>query len=349
MSEAFQGQWEQRWHPLRREWVVYSAHRNTRPWSGAAAAAPESSPAYDPKCYLCPGNARARGETNPAYEGVYIFDNDFPVVGPEAPHVEAVPPGADPALYKRGRADGIARVVCYDPRHNVHLGGLSTSSVTALFAAWREQMIEFHKNPSIRFVLIFENRGEIVGVSNPHPHCQIYATNFVFSLVETELAAARDFRSDHNRNLFEGILETELRSGERIVAQNETACAFIPFFARYAYETLIFPRRRHATLATMEDDELFGLAQAFQEVIRRYDGLYNQPFPYVMSILQAPVDGGDYSDYHLHLMLQPPLRRPGLQKFPAGPEIGGGNFMADTMPEDKALEMRQVVLGSHPE
>ncbi|MBN2329289.1 MAG: galactose-1-phosphate uridylyltransferase [Candidatus Omnitrophica bacterium] len=347
MNQKFQGKWEERWHPLRREWVVYSAHRDARPWSGASVAPSKESPAYDPACYLCPGNVRARGIRNPDYRGVFIFDNDFPVVGAEAP---AVPPNiqdAHPALYQKKRADGIARVVCYDPRHNVTLAQISCNQVAHVFTAWRDQMIEFIKNPSIRFVLIFENRGEITGVSNPHPHCQIYAVNFVFSLIEKELDAALDFHREHNQNIFDEILGCELKSGERVIDENESACAFVPFFARYSYEVMIFPKKRHATLASMSDSELYDLAAVFQSVIRRYDSLFGMPFPYVMSFFQAPVDGGDYSQYHLHLLLQPPLRSPGLQKFLAGPEIGGGNFMADAMPEDKARELKQVDLTSY--
>ncbi len=344
MSREYFGKWEQRWHPLRREWVVYSAHRNTRPWSGAAVAPGTENPAYDPACYLCPGNRRAQGIQNPHYQGVYIFDNDFPVVGNEAPYVDTYVPGGHPALYRKSMANGIARVVCYDPRHHVHLAQIRPQQVAAVFLAWRDQMQEMIQNQDIRFVLIFENRGELVGVSNPHPHCQIYATNFVFSLVEKELQSTEQFRKEYHRNLFEEILDFERSQGERIVEENETAVAFVPFFARYAYEIMIFPKTRHATLATMNEDEIHDLAGVFQAVVRRYDALYGIPFPYVMSIFQSPVDGGTYSDYHLHLLLQPPLRRPGLQKFPAGPEIGGGNFMADTLPEEKALELRQVNL-----
>ncbi len=342
MNKHFQEKWEQRWHPLRQEWVVYSAHRNVRPWSGASAKESTPSPEYDPTCYLCPGNPRAGGEINPHYTGVYSFDNDYPVVGPEAPDVHTPINHADPLLFCKCRANGLARVVCYDPRHNVTLAEIATQKVAEVFYAWRDQMLELQQNPEIQFVLIFENRGEIVGVSNPHPHCQIYATNFVFSMVEQELKAAREYREQTSKNIFSQILSFEESSQERMIVNNDHAFAFIPFFARWAYEVLIFPKKRHPTLASMEDEELYGFAQAFQEIIRRYDSLYNMAFPYVMSILQAPVDHREYPDYHLHLLLQPPLRRPGLQKFPAGPEIGGGNFMADTMPEEKAAELQQV-------
>lgn len=347
MEQQTEGRWEQRWHPLRQEWVVYSAHRNTRPWSGAPASQSERIPEYDATCYLCPGNVRANGKKNPDYDGVFVFDNDYPVVGMNAPEIKKSASAIHPNFYTRSKASGIARVVCYDPRHNVTLADIPSSQVAKVFMAWREQMREFQHSNGINFVLIFENRGEMVGVSNPHPHCQIYAVTFPFSLVTQELLAANEYRNEHNKNIFETILECELDSGDRIIEENEHACAFVPFFARYAYEVMIFPKKRHATLITMSDEELFGLGQAFQNVIRRYDGLYNSPFPYVMSILQSPVDENRYPEYHLHLLLQPPLRSPGLQKYLAGPEIGGGNFMSDTIPEEKARELKSIDPESH--
>ncbi|MGH7145301.1 MAG: galactose-1-phosphate uridylyltransferase [Planctomycetota bacterium] len=346
------GKWEQRWHPLRREWIVYAAHRNSRPWSGAAAPEKKSAPAYDPKCYLCPGNPRVHGAANPDYKDVFIFDNDHPVVGMAAPEIPAAAAALGGGLYRRERAAGIARVVCYDPRHNVTLSEIPVGSVAKVFVAWREETRRLANTPDIRFVLIFENKGEAVGVSNPHPHCQIYATRFPFTLVERSIAAADAHRQDCGRNLFADVIAAEQADGARVLAENRHAIGFVPFFARYAYETMIFPKRRHATLMTMSDAELFDLAAVFQQVIRRYDLLFKESMPYVMSILQAPVDGrgnGEHPEYHLHLLIQPPLRQPGLVKFLAGPEIGGGNFMADTMPEDKARELLSVDPATFPE
>jgi UDPglucose--hexose-1-phosphate uridylyltransferase len=339
---TFEGKWEQRWHPLRREWVVYSAHRQTRPWQGATEKSATDAPSYDPDCYLCPGNVRVSGKRNPNYEDVFVFDNDHPVVGMDAPDV--FPSGAHPTLYRKTRADGIARVVCYDPRHNVTLSDVPLDSVRKVLAAWREQVRELSEMNNVRFILIFENKGEITGTSNPHPHCQIYATNFVFNNVERELDAVRRYRDECGATIFDHILEAEQTEGARVVAENEHALAFVPFFARYSYEVWVFPKRRHATLTTLSDDEIAGLAAVYQELNRRYDLLFDLSFPYVMSLYQAPVDGGDYADYHLRFVFLPPLRRPGLQKFPAGPEIGGGNFMCDTMPEEKAAELRGVNL-----
>jgi UDPglucose--hexose-1-phosphate uridylyltransferase len=336
-TSPFQGKWEQRWHPIRREWVVYSAHRNTRPWDGRREAPSKPSPLYDPSCYLCPGNKRVHGDVNPDYKDVFIFDNDHPVVGQDAPEVPD-----EKGFYQRTRADGVARVICYDPRHNVNLPDIPLNKAVKVFQAWRSQVLELSQNPLIQYTLFFENKGTIVGTSNLHPHCQMYATNFVFRHVEYEMEAVQDHRQKHGNNLFEQIIESERTEGRRILAENDHAVAFLPFFARWAYEAWIFPKKRHATLSTMTDKELEGLCSVFQEVTRRYDMLYNMSFPYVMNLYQSPLQGGPYPDYHLHIVLLPPLRQPGLQKFLGGPEINGGNFMADTMPEEKATELRAL-------
>ncbi|MGV3540579.1 MAG: galactose-1-phosphate uridylyltransferase, partial [Rufibacter sp.] len=307
------------------------------------------APSFDPGCYLCPGNARVSGHVNPAYQDVYIFDNDHPVVGWASPEIPEKQQNAHNSLYRREKANGVARVVCYDPRHNVTMSEIPLEKVTKVFQAWRGQMQEFLANGAIKSVLIFENKGEAVGVSNPHPHCQIYAVDFPLKLVEKELQAAADYKETTGQNIFEEIISAEQKDGQRIIAENEGAIAFIPFFARYAYEVMIFPKKRHATLATLTDAELQDLAAVFQEVIRRYDTCFQMSFPYVMSFLQAPVDGQEYPEYHLHMLLQPPLRQPGLVKFLAGPEIGAGNFMADTMPEEKAAELRAVDISTFKE
>ncbi len=338
MSNTFDGRWEKRWHPLRQEWIVYSAHRNSRPWQGAGLITPAVSPSYDPGCYLCPGNKRVSGVQNPDYDGVFIFNNDHPVVGKDAPAVA----GDYRATRQKARAAGIAKVVCYDPSHNTTLSHMSVDKVAGVFKAFRDEMVEFNRDPEIKHVLIFENKGEAVGVSNPHPHCQIYATDFVFRATEQHLRACDEYRVQHGKNLFDEIVRDEISDDVRIIAKNDQAVAFIPFFARYAYEVMIFPRGAHATLITMSDEEINDLAEVFQEVVRRLDLNFKMSFPYVMTVMQAPVDGGSYGEYRVHLWIQPPYRQPGLIKYLAGPEIGGSNFMADTIPEEKAAELRAL-------
>jgi UDPglucose--hexose-1-phosphate uridylyltransferase len=341
MKGNFEGKWEKRWHPLREEWVVYSAHRNSRPWQGAGLIKPKESPEYDPSCYLCPGNKRVHGSANPEYKDVFIFENDHPVVSMRAPEVK---PNDDEALYRKEQALGIAKVVCYDPRHNITLSQMKLEQVVKVFAAFQQEMIEFNKNPAIKSVLIFENKGEAVGVSNSHPHCQIYATDFTFKLVEQQIRIAEQHQAAYHKNIFEDIIHHEKKDALRVISENENAIAFIPFFARYAYEVMIFPKKHHQTLITLTERELADLTAVFHQVVRRMDMNFQMDFPYVMSIMQAPVDGNAYPDFRMHLWLQPPYRQPGLIKYLAGPEIGAGNFMADTMPEDKAAELLKVNL-----
>ncbi len=337
------GKWEKRWHPLREEWVVYSAHRNQRPWQGAGLIKPNESPVYDPTCYLCPRNKRIHGTANPNYKGIFIFENDHPVVCLRSPEVD----WASDTLYKKARASGIAKVVCYDPRHNVTLSQMKLEKVVDVFAAFQNEMIGFSDNPEISSVLIFENKGEAVGVSNPHPHCQVYATDFHFKFVEQQNRVADRYAQVHQRNIFEDLIRQEQKDQLRIIAENDQAIAFIPFFARYAYEVMVFPKQQHQTLITLSPDELQGLASVFHQVVRKLDMNYEMDFPYVMSVMQAPVDGGQYDNFRMYLWLQPPYRQPGLIKYLAGPEIGAGNFMADTMPEEKAAELQKIDLNTY--
>lgn len=338
------GQWEKRWHPLRREWVVYAAHRNSRPWNFDRKESIKNSPGYDPGCYLCPRNTRISGKQNPDYENVFIFENDHPVVGLNSPAIPKEFQSLHDGLYKKSKAAGIAKVVCYDPRHNVTLNDISVDKVTNVFKSLRDEMIFFDNHEAIKSVLIFENKGEIVGVSNPHPHCQIYATDFVFNVFQKELDAAAEYRNEKGRNVFGDIIDAEKKDEIRIITENKNAISFIPFFARFAYETYVFPKRRHATLLTMSDEELYDLAEVFQKTTQKFDANFQSSFPYIMAFAQAPVDGKEYAEYHMHLIICPPLRQPGLMKFLAGPETGADTFMADTMPEEKAAELRKIKL-----
>jgi len=338
------GKWEKRWHPILEQWVVYAAHRNSRPWSVDKAGFGESikKNSYEADCYLCPCNSRIHDAQNPGYKGVFVFDNDHPVVGMDAPVLAKA--DQNEGLYHKASARGVARVICYHDRHDLSMATIPTEAVEDVFLTFQAQTIELAQKLEIQSVFLFENRGELVGVSNPHPHCQLYAPDFVFGHVQEGLFASAKHRARTGRSLFSDIVAEEIKARSRIIAENEHAVAFVPFFARWAYEVMVFPKGEHQTLATMNDKELRDLAKIYQEVVRRYDGLFNAEFPYVMSLLQAPVDGEDYYNYSVHLWLQPPLRRPDLQKFPAGPERGGGNFMADTIPEEKAAELRAVKL-----
>jgi UDPglucose--hexose-1-phosphate uridylyltransferase len=329
--------WEERWHPLREEWVVVAAHRQNRPWNGETVARQEPElPSYVSDCYLCPGNRRISGTRNDAYERTFVFDNDHPCVGLEAPQNQEAPNG----LYLSRPATGIARVVCYSPKHDLALAELDLCEIENLLGIWQAQYAQLGSRREIAHVLIFENRGEVVGVSNPHPHCQIYATNFIFKTIEIEARAGRRHMSDTGRVLFEDIIEAERNDGRRIIFENEFAIVFLPYFARYAYEVFVAPNRTHTSIATLRDTEVSDFAAALKCLLVKFDNLWQMPFPYVMTLHQAPTDRGDYRGFHFHIEFHPPLRQPNLLKYLAGPEIGGGNFLSDTAPEEKAAELR---------
>lgn len=329
--------WEERWHPLREEWVIIAAHRQNRPWSGETIEHNGGSlPEYVADCYLCPGNTRVSGARNENYTSTFVFDNDHPCVGFEAPQTLQPPPG----IYRNQTATGIARVVCYSPNHSLALAELEPYAIKDLLEVWQKQYRELSARKEIKHVLIFENKGEAVGVSNPHPHCQIYATNFVFKTIETEARASQNHFAETGRILFQDVIRAEKEDARRIICENESAIAFIPYFARYAYEVFVAPKATHPSITTLAAEELSDFADLLKQVLVKFDNLWQMPFPYVMPLHQAPTDDGDYSSFHFHIEFHPPLRRPNLLKYLAGPEIGGGNFLSDTAPEEKAAELR---------
>lgn len=332
--------WEERWHPLREEWVIIAAHRQNRPWIGQTVSGSITPPpAYLSDCYLCPGNLRVSGEHNPIYSGVYIFDNDHPCVGSNAPtEPELTTP---PPPYRVRPATGKARVICYSPRHDLTLAQMSITDISKLVEVWQAQTFDLGKLPEVNHVLCFENKGEVVGVSNPHPHGQLYATNFVFKTVETELEAARRYRQENEdgQTLFSAIIRAEQTDERRVLYEDEYSIAFVPYFARYAYEVYVAPKRGIAHIYALTTPEVESLAKALKSVTVRFDNLWQMPFPYVMPLHQAPTDGGDYRDFHFFIGFLPPMRQPNLLKYLAGPEIGGGNFLSDTLPEAKAAEL----------
>jgi len=337
MNDAIK--WEQRWHPLREEWVIVAAHRQDRPWLGERSVAVEASvPEYVADCYFCPGNTRVSGSRNENYSGVFVFDNDHPCVGLDAPRDLNAPPG----IYRNRPATGIARVVCYSPKHNATLAELEVAEIQVLLETWRDQYVDLGSRQEVKHVLVFENKGDVVGVSNPHPHCQIYATNFVFKTIQSEADVSRRYYEETGRVLFQDILKSESQDGRRIIYENSSAIAFLPYFARYAYECYVAPKATHAALAGLSVSEMRDLAQALKIMLVRYDNLWRTSFPYVMTLHHAPTDGEVHEGFHFHIEFHPPLRKPRLLKYLAGPEIGGGNFLGDTLPEEKAAELRNL-------
>ncbi len=331
--------WEQRWHPLRREWVIVTSHRNKRPWEGAEVEnRPDDLPGYVPDCYLCPTNRRVSGCINPDYAQVYAFDNDHPSFALHAPLELETPAG----IYRNHAATGITRVVCYDPRHNVSLAELNAGQCDAVLGQLRQECRELAAHDEITNILVFENKGAITGTSNPHPHCQIYATGFTFPGLDLEMAAVNAHYRETGHSLFEEIITSEQADGRRIIAENKHALAFIPYFARFPYETYVMSKTEQQSLTDLSDQQISGFSRVLRDVLIRFDNLWQQSFPYMMVFHQAPFDDKQYPLYRFHIQFHPLLRQPGLQKYLAGVETGAGLFLNDTCPEEKAAELRAL-------
>ena len=330
--------WEVRYHPLRGEWVIVAAHRQSRPWQGLVTGKlkEEECPRYDPHCPFCPGNKRVSGIINPDYKDVYAFDNDHPCVAMESP----VPSPAPGLPYKAMRASGKSRVICYHPRHDISLSRLDIGKVEEVVNAWQDERKTLSKLEGVEHVYIFENRGKEVGVSNPHPHCQVYALPFVFETFRKEAGISREYFLEKKRTVLQDMLEIEMTRGTRILERKDGVVSFVPWCARWAYETWIAPLEPLKAVEEMDETLTRAFAFLLKKSPARLHGLWNIEMPYILASHDAPRERNE--GFHFHVEIYPLLRKPGLLKFLAGPETGGGSFLADTCPEEKAEELRRI-------
>jgi UDPglucose--hexose-1-phosphate uridylyltransferase len=308
-----------RWNPLLREWILVSPHRTQRPWLGQVAA-PAVPPRieYDPTCYLCPGNPRAGGARNPAYTSTFVFDNDYAALLPDAPAIEVDREGLIVARTERG----ICRVVCFSPRHDLTIPRMTPEEVRRVVDVWTEQYRELGAVPWIQHVQIFENRGSLMGASNPHPHCQIWANGGVPNQPARELAAQREYQKTHGSCLLCAYSEMELANRERIVCENEFFLALVPYWAVWPFETMILSRRHAPSLLEFSEPERDALAAILRSLTIRYDNLFATSFPYSMGFHQQPTDGQTHPEWHFHAHYFPPLLRSAtVQKFMVGYEL----------------------------
>ncbi len=313
-----------RYNPLTGEWVLVSPHRTQRPWLGQMEKpVPSRLPPYDPACYLCPGNRRAGGKRNPPYEGTYVFDNDFPALVLSEEEIDAA--GNEGAAFPLLRAEGVkgvCRVVCFSPRHDLTLPELPLIQVEEVVRTWAEQTEELGRLEEIVYVQIFENKGEMMGCSNPHPHGQIWATSFIPPIPLQELNAQRRYAQQEQRCLLCDYLQVERKSGERLVISNAHFTALVPFWAVWPYELLVLPHRHVGALTDLHDQEFQALAEILKRLTIRYDNLFETSFPYSMGFHQTPTRGDNYEEGHLHLHFYPPLLRSAtVRKFMVGFEM----------------------------
>lgn len=311
-----------RYDPLRGAWVLVSPQRTARPWRGAfEKPAASSLPAYDPDCYLCPGNRRAGLAVNPPYTGVYVFDNDFPALLPPNSLLRDES-DAPRSLFTRSNVSGVCRVVCISPRHDLTLPQLSQAEVEAVVAAWVEQSRLLSELDFIKYVQVFENKGEMMGCSNPHPHSQIWATSFIPDEPQRELENLLKYREETAACLLCDLLTAETHSAERLVAVNDLFSAWVPFWAVWPFELLVVSRLHLASLFDLDGLAKAALADILRQVTGCYDRLFGVSFPYSMGFHQSPADGRPHPECHLHLHFYPPLLRSAtVRKFMVGFEM----------------------------
>jgi len=328
-----------RFNPLLREWVLVSPQRTDRPWQGRVEQLPvPPSVTYDPNCYLCPGNKRAGGKQTPKYSGTYAFDNDFPALLPEAEPLQYEQNGLLVAQSDRG----ICRVLCFSPRHDLTIPRMNAQELRGAVDAWTEQYASLAQIPWVQHVQIFENRGELVGASNPHPHCQIWANATLPNLPAREDESLRAYRAEKHSCLLCDYLQLELQRNDRIVCQNEAFVVAVPFWAVWPFETLVLSKRHLASLDQLNGKERDLLGDILRRITIRYDNLFETAFPYSMGFHQRPTDGQPHEAWHLHAHYFPPLLRSAtVRKFMVGYELLASP-QRDLTPESAAARLREM-------
>ncbi len=331
-----------RFNPLLRQWVLVSPHRTKRPWQGKMEAAYRSSrPEHDPDCYLCPGNTRANGETNPVYTTTHVFNNDFAALLPDGPVADIT---SQNELMRVQPVTGECRVICFSPCHDLTMPEMTADAITAVVSLWCDQYAELSQRYT--WVQIFENKGEIMGCSNEHPHGQIWCTDHLPSEPAQVDASQRSYFADHASPLLLDYAETELRDGMRTIEANNHWLVVVPYWATWPYEMLLLPRRHLRHLGEVDEPERRSLADILKRILTRYDNLFETSFPYSMGWHQAPGVSPDIDEqrdhWQLHAHFYPPLLRSStVRKFMVGYEMLAEG-QRDITAEQAAEKLRRV-------
>ena len=326
-----------RFNPLTREWVLVSPHRTQRPWLGKveqAVSTPQQS--YDPSCYLCPGNERSGGERNPKYTSTFVFDNDYAALLPDNQTI-----AIDESDLIAARSEkGLCRVLCFSPRHDLAIARMDHENIRQVVESWASETSSLSTIPWINHVQIFENRGALMGASNPHPHCQIWATESLPIEPAKEIASFVQYHAEKKACLLCDYLRLEKEQRDRIVCENDSFIVLVPYWAVWPFETLLLSKRHVQDLVQLSDLERTHLAEILQRIVCRYDNLFKTAFPYSMGFHQRPTDRKPHEEAHLHAHYYPPLlRSAAVQKFMVGFELLG-TPQRDLTPETAAKKLR---------
>lgn len=321
------------------EWVLVSPHRTKRPWQGKVEDLPaDNRPEYDPKCYLCPGNDRADGDVNPDYNESFVFKNDFSALLEDTPASSLNDEGLLVAKNERG----ICKVISFSPKHNLTLPELSINEITAVINLWQKEYNSLSENEWIKYIQIFENKGEIMGCSNPHPHGQIWSQSEVPMEIVKETERQKNYYAVHRESMLSAYLKLELTKDERVVFENEHFAVLVPFWAVWPYETIIISKRHVSSIKFFTIAEKQALAEAIKVLTTKYDNLFETSFPYSAGMHQAPVNDGDHPEWHWHMHFYPPLLRSAtVKKFMVGYEMLA-NPQRDITPEFAANRLKDL-------
>ena len=331
-----------RYNILTGEWILVSPHRTNRPWQGKTEdAKAEVKPTYDPSCYLCPGNTRTSGEVNPDYHEPFTFINDFSSLLPDSPKIDF-----EEGLLKAESERGICKVVCFSPDHSLTLPLMDVEDITKVVKIWKKEFTELGSKEDINYVQIFENKGAVMGCSNPHPHGQIWSQSSIPTEVLKKSAKFKEYWKEHKTSLLSDYLKQELKAGERILEENEHFAALIPYWAVWPFEAMIVPKRHVQHIGQLSEAEEIAYAEIIKKLTIKYDNLFETSFPYSSGIHQSPTDRNDYSEWHFHMSFYPPLLRSAtVKKFMVGYEMFAGP-QRDITAEQAAIRLNELS-GTH--
>jgi len=329
-----------RYNPLINEWVLVSPHRSKRPWQGQKEAVNTVAlPEYDPECYLCAGNVRANGEVNPPYESSFVFENDFAALKQEAIAFDGNEEGS---FFKAQPERGISRVVCFSPRHDLTLPEMDVDGIVNIIHTWQKEYTDLGNIDYINHVQIFENKGSVMGCSNPHPHGQIWAQSSLPTQVQKTQDNLKAYFDKNGTNLLQDYLQQELKVKERVVVENDHFAAIVPFWAIWPFETMIISKRHITKITDFTEDEVAAFAEVLKKLTTKYDNLFETSFPYSSGIHQAPTDGEEHPEWQFHMHFYPPLlRSASVKKFMVGYEMMGES-QRDITPEKSAEMLRNL-------
>jgi UTP-hexose-1-phosphate uridylyltransferase (EC 2.7.7.10)/UDP-glucose-hexose-1-phosphate uridylyltransferase (EC 2.7.7.12) len=328
-----------RYNPLTGEWILVSPHRSKRPWQGQVEkVVEEKRPEYDPQCYLCPTNERVGGEKNPNYEDVYSFQNDFSALLQDTPEGEF----SDRDLFRAESESGICKVICFSPNHSLTVPEMKVENIRKVVDLWCEEYKELGDREDIGYVQIFENKGSIMGCSNPHPHGQIWASKLIPLETSKESENQKAYYEKHGRTMLSDYLKIELDKKERILVENNSFVTLVPFWAVWPFETMIISKRAVSNLLELTDEEKTDLADVYKKLTIMYDNLFEVSFAYSAGLHQAPTDGEKHPEWHLHMHFYPPLlRSASVKKFMVGYEMLG-TPQRDITAEGAAKRLREL-------